>query len=42
METLKDAGRFCLGALFVVSCVPPLIIICAIAVMCGPIDRENP
>lgn len=42
METLKDAGRFALGCVFVMSLIPPLLIICAFAVMGGPLDRETP
>jgi hypothetical protein len=40
METLKDAGRFCLGLLFVVTCIPPLLMIGAIWI-CGGSDRES-
>lgn len=42
METLKDAGRFALGCVFVVSLIPPFLIIFAFAVIGGHIDRETP
>lgn len=42
MEALKDAGRFCLGVVFIISCIPPALIIFAIAVSASTMDIENP
>lgn len=41
METLKDAGRFALGCLLLVSLIPPALVI-GVALMFAPIDRSAP
>ena len=41
-EVLKDAARFALGVTFLVTLIPPAMIIGGIVVVSGYLDRRTP
>lgn len=40
-QIIKDALWFTIGIVFVMTLIPPLLVIGAIAVICGPLDRSD-
>lgn len=40
-QAIKDALWFALGVVFLVTLIPPALIILATAVIVGPIERDN-
>lgn len=39
MRAIKDAAWFALGCVFVLTCIPPMAIIAAVAIIGGHLER---
>lgn len=40
MKSIKEAAWWALGVLFVLTCIPPVLIVAAIAIVGGHLERE--